>query len=67
MMDSEDFRRGMEAAMATRDVADQLTTDEIASCGGPDFLDREASDEPAEWHHGWDHVIRCARGEVSEQ
>jgi hypothetical protein len=57
----------MAAARVTCNVADLLTTDEILSCGGPDFLAGEETDEPPDWHQGWDHAVLTARGEVTLQ
>ncbi|WP_297842986.1 hypothetical protein [uncultured Roseibium sp.] len=58
---SSDFKRGAQAAYATEDVCDQATTDEVLAAGGPDFMAGQQTDEPPEWHRGWDWTIRMAR------
>ncbi len=58
---NDDFRRGMEAAQATADPSEQLTTDEIQQACGPDFMAGECTDEPPAFHKGWDYAIRLAR------
>ncbi|MEM1040880.1 MAG: hypothetical protein AAGI12_15575 [Pseudomonadota bacterium] len=57
-----DFERGAAAARKCRNLADQATTDEVLQAGGPDFKAGEDSDEPRDWHLGWDSEILKARG-----
>ena len=56
-----DWQRGYDAAMATADPAEQLVTAEILDAGGPDFLAGEDTNEPPDFHRGWDAAILAAR------
>lgn len=60
-MTSWDFQRGAKAVLATADIANQLTTDEVRKVGGPDFMAGEDTDEAPAFHQGWDWQIRQCR------
>ncbi|WP_306049151.1 hypothetical protein [Oceaniradius stylonematis] len=61
MAKNKDFQRGVETAQSTAELADQATTSEVLAAGGPDFLAGHDTDEPPEWHRGWDWAIEQAR------
>lgn len=63
---SADFKRGAQAAYATEEPCNQATTDEVLAAGGPDFIAGQQTDEPAEWHRGWDWTIHAARKEAND-
>ena len=56
---SLDFRRGAFAAEATKNLAQQLTTEELAARG--DMAFDTYGDEPPAYHRGWDWAIRRER------
>lgn len=52
-----DYIRGYRAAQEMPELGEELTSAEILSAGGPDFMAGEGSDEGPEFWRGWDAAV----------